>query len=952
MASQPPVLTDDDIMRVRAQSAPPQQAPQPYTVGRPDPSRIAADRREEQRLRLAQEAEARQRERDAREAATTPYMPGPDGSLVARPGGPADPNRPQPTTGSARMRQLPNQQIQRLTDGATSLANLERALNSFQDNYGGNLFGGIENTLQGVNSRIGTPGQNQFWSDVAATDNVARNALFGASLTDGERQAWQATTISPSMDPAIIRQNLTRRIEIARNALGRLARTNAANGYNRDAIEASLDQYSDLLRQGTAEGGADQVSNSALQVGMAGGATGEGDPNFAQHLQGTGAGTPERFRMLESYHQWRHDNNGIYVGVYDENGQPTELQDLWGVTPEQTQQLEQEYQRELPNQQARQRREQFATEHPVLAGADTFVRSAANAMTLGLADRIAGGMNGTGAETEHAITQSDWENRPITALGGTLAGGMVLPVGRTLPRQIGAGAAYGGAYGYNATDGSPGDRAQNALIGAVGGAGMSAIIGGGMRLAGRGGRNALQDGIEPPPGGTPPPSNVELVQAANRQGVDLMPADLGNPTIARMTGGMRQTIGGAGPVARGAQRTEQQVGRRLSALASREGAPAEREVLGDQIRASMEGYNARSGEYGRNLYANASDLAEGVPLQGRRASEVLNRNLQELSGTSNTDAPLISGLERLQADIAPGGNLRTLTVDQMRRLRTTVRSEAQTEGLRATDYQRRANEVLDALSEDIAGQLPPAASREFHAADQAWARRLDFIDDVEHSILGSKNDRSAEAVARRLIGMTRGDSARLVRVLDTVSAEESRMIRGSAINELGRATDGSPNAGGFSLETFLTNYNALPQRTRGILFRGQSRADVEDLISIAQARRVANRSGNFSGTGGAVNTSNLVHNASLLSAWGTTGISLLAENLTGRMLASPRLVRFLARPPRDPGKLARGLRRIAVAEPAIGGNIDRIIQGLQRTANDNAAAVTRSAAGTNTQRDQ
>lgn len=907
-----PILTDEDVARARGSQQPQQDA---YTIGTPSQARQAeqarqeaANRRAEESLALARDAAARADRAEARAGIPAGYRRSASGDLEPIPGGPADPAR-----ATTRIRPLPDSVGQRIQDGTSGVLSLNRALRNFRDDYAGNFLGNVENTMQRYVGG-GTPGQSQFWSDVSATDNIARNALFGASLTEGEKSAWEATTVNPRMRPEEVRANLSRRLEIARSALQRLARTARANGYNPEAIEAALGELSSIVAEG---GGADDVSSPLVPL------PNESSQQLWEALQQAPPGSTARFRMLERYYRYRQQTPRPAL-VAIEGMEPA---DGMGVTAEQGRQLLEEYEREQPLQEARDSREQFARDHPVLANVDTVVRTGANAMTLGYADRLAGGdpfltgANQEGVAREHAITRSDWENRPVASLGGTLAGGMALPMGRTIPRQMGAGAAYGGAYEFNATDGSFGDRTQNALLGAGTGAGTAWAIGGGLRAMGRGGG---------------PPTNAHLVQqAAQRQGVDIMPADIGGPMTRRLTGGTGQTVFGAGPVVRGAQRTEAQVGGRLNDLAVAEGAPLRQEVLGDRLRSSLESFNARSGEYGRNLYANARDLAEGVPLRGAKANQALTRNIDELQATANTDAPLISGLQRLQADIAPNGVPAQLTVDQMRRLRTTVRSEAQTEGLRATDYQRRAGEVLDALSDDIAEQLPPAAAREFREADRLWRARLDFIDDVENSILGPKNDRSAESVARRLLSMTRGDSARFRRVLDTVSAEESGMIRGSAIQELGRAADGSPNAGGFSLDRFLTNYEALPERSRALLFRGQSMADVEDLLTIARARREAAQYINRSQTGGSVNVSQLVdrsnqavQNASAIGAWGTVGLTAILENLTGRLLASQRFVRLLARPPRDPNRAMRALRRIAITEPGLRDNIDTIFSAM------------------------
>lgn len=926
MASQPNPFADLIPSAPTSPMAPAQPRAIPRVIQGPprEPPPQTAAQMEGERLR--NEATRRSLEN---EGVPSGYRRTATGNLEAIPGGPADTTaHPQ----GRSTRQLPNQQIQRLTDGATSLSNLERARDTFQDNYGGNLFGGIENTLQGVNSHIGTPGQNQFWSDIAATDNVARNALFGASLTEGEKSAWEATTIRPSMDPAIIRQNLTRRIEIARNALGRLARTNAANGFNREAIEASLDQYSDLLRQGTAEGGADQVSNSALQVGMAGGATGEGDPNFAQHLQGTGAGTPERFRMLEMYHNAQ--NNGqaqirIGLGV---NPSEDDFIDQFGVTEAQGRQLEEEYQRELPNQQARQRREQFATEHPVIAGADTFVRSAANAMTLGLADRFAGTMSGTGPETEHAITASDWENRPITSLGGTLAGGYVLPLGSTLPRQIGAGAAYGGGYGFNSADGSFENRLYSGVLGAGVGGTAASLVGGAMR-AYRG-------------GGGPSSGVTQLAEAAGRQGVDILPADAGGAMLGRLTGGTRQTIFGSGPIASAADRSAAQAGGRLGEVAREAGTPLRQEALGEVAQRGAQRFIDQSGDVGRSLYREADDLSHDVVAQAPTAFRNINAQLRELAPTAATEGELVPALQRFRSVIADESGLRPLGVQALRRLRTTISSEARSEGLRGTDYKRRAGAVLDDLRNDIASRLSPEARQSFLRADRQWAQRLDVIDNVMAPIIGREGERSAEQVATRLQNMSTGDSANFRRLLSSLPPEESGIIRGSIIQNLGRASSGTQGAAGntFSLSTFLTNWDKLPERSRNLLFRGESRAVAEDLATIAEHARATARYGNTSGTGGASNVSQAIQHVSGYAAFGTLGMTAIAENLTGRLLASPRFARWLARPPRTAPQALTALRRIATAEPGLTYNINNIIAAVGRAANDNVSTVTHAAA--------
>lgn len=125
---------------------------------------------------------------------------------------------------------------QKLTNDVSSVESIERALNSFQDDFAG-LTADVENVVQGVTG-MGTPGQRDWWADFRATDNQIRNELFGASLTAGEKSAYSATTITPRMSPEEIKRNLSRRLEIARKATARRYNRLNAAGYNPDEVSA------------------------------------------------------------------------------------------------------------------------------------------------------------------------------------------------------------------------------------------------------------------------------------------------------------------------------------------------------------------------------------------------------------------------------------------------------------------------------------------------------------------------------------------------------------------------------------------------------------------------------------------------------------------------------------------------------------------------------------------
>lgn len=167
---------------------------------------------------------------------------GPDGRRVQEfvPGGPADPaNSPANRDGKA-LRQADGVKLSALLD---SYSGLKNAALGFQNDFAGNAIGGeVENWAQGILG-TGTPGQRDWWSAFRATDNLIRNDLFGASLTDGEKRAYEQTTVSPSMRPEIIRQNLQRRVEIARKGLERQIDRYRATGFSEPEIEAIAGEF-------------------------------------------------------------------------------------------------------------------------------------------------------------------------------------------------------------------------------------------------------------------------------------------------------------------------------------------------------------------------------------------------------------------------------------------------------------------------------------------------------------------------------------------------------------------------------------------------------------------------------------------------------------------------------------------------------------------------------------
>jgi len=113
----------------------------------------------------------------------------------------------------AKEKPLTSGEVNKITDIDTSLGTQKRLKDTFDDKYAGyklQMGGELANV---IGSKFGGDNQAQaeWWASHAANDNIARNALFGASLTAGEQKAWEKTSINPGMSPSMIRNRMEER---------------------------------------------------------------------------------------------------------------------------------------------------------------------------------------------------------------------------------------------------------------------------------------------------------------------------------------------------------------------------------------------------------------------------------------------------------------------------------------------------------------------------------------------------------------------------------------------------------------------------------------------------------------------------------------------------------------------------------------------------------------------
>lgn len=112
-----------------------------------------------------------------------------------------------------KERPLTTSEVDKITSIDNAFGTQKRLADTFENSYGGYTFKAGGELANVIGGKFGGDNQAQaeWWASHEANDNVARNALFGASLTAGEQKAWDKTSINPGMSPSMIRNRMTER---------------------------------------------------------------------------------------------------------------------------------------------------------------------------------------------------------------------------------------------------------------------------------------------------------------------------------------------------------------------------------------------------------------------------------------------------------------------------------------------------------------------------------------------------------------------------------------------------------------------------------------------------------------------------------------------------------------------------------------------------------------------
>lgn len=508
------------------------------------------------------------------------------------------------------------------------------------------------------------------------------------------------------------------------------------------------------------------------------------------------------------------------------------------------------------------------------------------------------------------------------AQAGTVTQNVLSTVGRTPIRDTvaGAGAGAGSSIGEQ-VGGAPG-----ALIGGLAG--------------GLGGYSAANRAMT----ATAPRQPNALAQAAERQNVNLLPADTGGPVASAITTGTRASPLSVGPVAGAAETQQRQFGEAVQRTARTQGEVVDTQAAGETVRKGAQDYIQRSRQMGTRLYERAEKQAKGVraikPTQTVAAArEALARLKQNPAATPSE----VSGLESFIQTIEGG-----VSIQGLRDARTKLSQGVYDGGLRSSSEQAMWKGILGNVADDIDSGLRSVgredAANTFRAADKMWSERIEVIEQTLSPIIGKDGLKGGEQVLSAIEGMARGQgggNARLSRLLATLSPEEAGSVRATLVDRLGRATPGAQDAQGeaFSAATFLTNWNKMTPQGKASMFPDKATRDnLSDLALIAGGTKRSQAMANTSNTGVALTSANVI--AGGAGAAANLPATLLVGGsvyLTGKLMASPRFAKLLAQTAKLPPQAANRrfseqLGILATREPALQGDINSLMQAV----NDNS----------------
>lgn len=448
----------------------------------------------------------------------------------------------------------------------------------------------------------------------------------------------------------------------------------------------------------------------------------------------------------------------------------------------------------------------------------------------------------------------------------------------------------------------------------------------------------------------PTPSMAEDASALGIRSI--LPADAGGPLTRGLSAISAQTPIGGALIARRAGKFVDEAGRALRKIAGREGQVTNSEAAGETAVAGALKYRSTSRNQIGALYDKAAELARGIKVLPERTIQALDQNIAQLAENpaSADDLPYLTTLRDTLVKKFPDG----VTVEGIRGMRTSLRDKFFRDGLRGSDIERRVNEAVQSVSDDLADSLTSAGKSEaaslYRQADAAWADRIKTLDDFIMPIIGKKGEKSGQQVMQALQQAAKSNGPKVRNFINSLPEEGAASTRANLIMGMARANPGAQGAEGttLSLETMLSRWSEMGERAKGAFFTDENRSAFDRLARIAERSRASRKYANSSNTG-RVSMGALMGAGGVTLGWSTLASSLAVDAGFGILLSSPRVATALARvgAAESPAEVSGAVSKLSLAvarNPALAGQITQLQTRLMAALNDNVSTGIKAAA--------
>lgn len=492
---------------------------------------------------------------------------------------------------------------------------------------------------------------------------------------------------------------------------------------------------------------------------------------------------------------------------------------------------------------------------------------AANALTLGGLDEVAGLVGGEGAG-ERAQFAKDYsrENSPIASMVGEVAGiGALSAIPGVAPAMtsVRGGATLGGIYGGLDTN-------ENRLLGA----GIGAVTGGVVNKYAPQATNALAQASAPAitrgknvmnalaqnlPGAQTRATarqevaqNADVIAAGQAENIPVRQPDV-RPSLRDQYGGAEASLYGGPKIQKAASEDAQAIANRLAEVGGG-GTAKQGYNLGEATQNAVSAEKSAMSSDAAAMYRRVELQAPGFKAPAFEASKAVGEKIDAIKKlTPEGNEGQIAFLQKLENNLTSTG----VSVESLQANRDLIRSKMKADNLSFTKAEADLIDVVNAAARDLEKGLQDsgntAALQSLKRANAKWSEYADFKRDVVKTIVGTKNQPvQPEMAAQRLLAMvsSNGSSEKFAKIYKALPVDEKAGFKALIAESLGKNARGD-----FSLALLAKgldqkniNYKSLRE-----VFTPDEFQSLMNLRRLADAKDKAMSGRNFSNTARAAN---------------------------------------------------------------------------------------------------